>query len=233
MVNGNIELRVLPVFLALLICGCGAPFKKFRRFDKRRDRIQTIALYPLHYSDDGEEERPFGMIFSENFFDSVQTMPVTRSVKFMEPDSTVSLLEAGGVAVTAFRADIVDGLSLPDYKVVRPGDLQVISKQVDALISCDLLDYKEGGVEEELGCACVTGLLHPLLFPGTLLSSGRNEVEMQIALFETTTGDTLWKCKPYARPPVGKTGEQRMELTQEIIRDFRECFPLSVSYKGN
>ena len=232
MVNRNIKLKVLAVFLVLLVSGCGAPFKKLPKYDETKDRIQTIALYPLHYSDDGEEERLFGMVFSEIFFESVETMPMIRSLGFIEEDSTVSLMKAKGITVTGERADVVEGSTFPIYKRLTPSDLQAISKEAEVLIFCDLLNYNEVGAGEELAQACASGLLSTCLTGGmvTTVASEENEVSMKITLFETTTGQPIWEYTPHFTASL--TGEQRTKFTEKIIAGFRKYFPLSVDFES-
>ena len=232
MVNRNVKLKVLIVSLVFLICGCGAPFKKFPGFDETQERIQTIALYPLHYTDDGEEERLFGMVFSEVFFESVEAMPMIRPLKFIEEDSTVSLIEAKGITITGVRTDIVEGSTFPIYKQLTPSDLQAVSKEAEVLILCNLLNYNEVGAGEELAQACATGLASACLTGGmvTTATSEQNEVSMKITLLETATGVPIWEYSPHFTASM--SGEQRAKFTQNITAGFRTDFPLSANFEG-
>lgn len=232
MVNRKIMPKILVISLALWICGCGAPFKKLPGYDETQDQIQTVALYPMSYSDDGQEQRMFGMVFSESFYGSVQNMPMTRPLQFIEPDSTVSLMEANGRIVSGERADIIVGSTFPIYKMLAPSDLQAISNEAQVLVFCDLLSYNEVGSGEELTQAITTGLATACLTGGMFMSacSEQNVVSMKITLFETATGQPLWEYEPYLTASL--TGEQRDNFTEKIIAGFRKYFPLSVDFKN-
>lgn len=232
MMNPRITFNVLIPCFFLLVGGCAAPFKMMPEYEKHQARLQRIALYPLHYSEDGKEERLFGMVFSDNFFRSVEAMPMIRPLKFIGPDSTVSLLEVKGISIAGHRGDIVEGTAFPIYKRLEPNDLQAISKDAHGLIFCDLLSYNEVGAGEELAQAIVTGVATTCLTGGLVTSaySESNTVRMNITLFETTTGRSIWEYTPYFTASL--TGEQRMRFTQNIVQGFLKYFPLSKGFQG-
>ena len=225
MIKLNIKLKLFVLPFILLVSGCAAPFKMMPEYYELHDRIQTIALYPLHYGEDGKEERLFGVIFCDNFFKSVEAMPMIRPLKFIGPDATISLLEEKGITITGHRGDIVKGATFPIYKQLTPGDLQAISKEVDGLIFCELVSYNEvsagGQMGQAVATACLTG--------GLVAVSEKNLVKMNVIFFETTTGTTIWEYTPRFQ---GGLGEQRMKFTDKIIQGFRKYFPLSKEFQG-
>jgi len=215
------------VLLLILLGGCAAPFKTMPRYYELQDRIQTIALYPLHYTKDGKNERLFGMVFSEAFFCSLKTMPTVRPLKFISPDSVVALLKEKGVEITVGRKEYViedTARVFPIYKTPTPEVLRVISKEVDGVIFCDLLSYHEKTLAELLVGGCMSA------FSGVPAGTyGESKIKMKITLLETMTGTPIWEYKAHFTG--GYSKQIRKIFTQRIIKRFQRYFPLSKKFR--
>jgi len=219
------------LFLLVLIGGCAAPFKLMPKYEEYKDKIQTIALYPLLYTKDGYEQRLFGMTFTNIFYSAIPEIAMVRPIKFIEPDSTVAIFRSNELEIVdSIRGGIVKGATFPVFKQLSQSDLQTISEEVDGLILCDLIDYNEVGAGEKFVQACGTALLTTCLTGGLVTASysENNMVDMKLTLFETTTGSPIWEYEPKFS---GGLGEQRMNYTNQIITGFRKYFPLSNEFK--
>ena len=96
--SGNyykIILSTLLFLLILIFCfNCAAPYRYQTTpfFEERIDNIKSIALYPLIFSDEGEESYRFGYIFNKEFLNSINTNSYIKPINFINPDSTVKYL---------------------------------------------------------------------------------------------------------------------------------------------
>ncbi|MBD3373621.1 hypothetical protein GF406_01180 [candidate division KSB1 bacterium] len=215
----------------LIIVGCAAPYKIMPPFEREERQLQTIALYPLHFSKDGKEERLFGLTFSDMFFDEVKGMNYTKPLQFILPDSTVSVFEKAGISVKSTVRGIVDksdvSTEYPVYKRLSSSEFKAISNQVDGVIFCDLTSYNEVGSGEQLGqavaTACLTG--------GMVSASEQNRVRMKISLFSTKIDSVLWEYKPHLTKSLSGRESTRSSFSTDITNGFRKYFPLSKEFQ--
>ncbi|MFC1475679.1 hypothetical protein ACFLQW_01600 [Candidatus Zixiibacteriota bacterium] len=239
------SLVCLVVYL-LLLAGCVSPYKMFPGTNEHLNRMQNIALSPVVFTHDGEDQRLFGLIFSENFYDSVAATPTNRPVEFFAPESTVTLLENAGRSVIQGR-EITDTLEINSLTVVRQvnwDDLQMITDDVDGFLVCDLLFYREtswgDGVADAVvdaglkACCNVFGAMFGLKTGGATENEETdeeetNEVRMMFTLYETKSGQPVWQY--LGQHSAGTPGEKRMKFTQNLIKNFRKFFPLSTGCK--
>ena len=241
--SGGMTCLLVCIFL---IAGCASPYKLFPEAYEHLNRMQNVAQYPLVFTHDGEEQRLVGLVFSENFDDSVAVMPTRRDIEFLAPESTVTLLENAGRSVIQGR-EITDTLKINSLTVVRPvnrDDLQMITDDVDGFLVCDLLFYREtswgDGVADAVveagmnACCNVFGSMFGLKTGGATESTETadekpNEVRMMFTLYETKSGKPVWQF--VGQHSAGTLGEKRMKFTKNLIKDFRKCFPLSTEFK--
>lgn len=224
--------KVVGIAVALLIIvGCAAPFKIMPAFEKEKGQIKTIALYPLHFSQDGKEQRIFGMTFSSIFPDRLKAINYTQPIQFIHPDSTVAMLEESGVIVknTVFGVLNKSDLSteFPVYRPLTFDDLKVISNRVDGVIYFDLKDYNEVGAGEELGQALATACLTM----GMASASENNRVSMSIALLSTKIDSVLWTYTPYFSKSMSGRESTRSGFSTDICNGFNKYFPLSAGFQ--
>ena len=240
----NIRLKVAVLAVAFLLGGCAGPYKLLPGYEEHLGRMESIALYPLIFTDDGQDERLFGLFFSDNFFDSVAVMTTSRAIEFFTPESTVTLLQHAGRSVIDGQ-EITDTVKITSLTVVRRvnwDDLRAISEDVDGVVVCDLLNYHEvswgdavGGAIVRAGVSVCCGILGSMLGmkqseESETSEKERNEVRMKFTMYETESGTPVWEY--VAQYSKGTPGEQRMEFTQKLLTDFRKCFPLSATFKG-
>lgn len=212
----------------LILAGCAAPFKTTPSFEKEKDQINSIALYPLHFSQDGKEQRLFGLTFSSLFYEGVRTSEFIRPIQIFMPDSTLIFFDQAGIEVKNTVRGIVDQADVateyPVYRKLTPTDLSAISENCDGLLFCDLINYNEVGAGEALAEAAASACLTM----GMASYSEQNYVNMKISLFSTKTDSLLWIYTPYLS---GGLGEQRTKFTDGIVNGFRKYLPLSTAFK--
>jgi hypothetical protein len=232
MIKNKFFLKLVGLIILLLILGCAAPYKLMPIYDQQESQLETIALYPLHYSQDGKEQRLFGLTFSQVFFNEVNTMSYKRPIQFILPDSTVSIFEEAGVSVKNTVRGIVDksdvSTEYPVYKTVSFSELESISDKVDGFIFCDLLSYNEVGAGEELGQALLTACLTL----GMVSYSENNVVKMRISLLSTKVDSVLWEYTPHFTKSLSGRENTRSGFTTDIVEGFRKYFPLSKEFQS-
>lgn len=224
--------RVLPFCLVFFV-GCVAPYKLMPEYEKQKDEIETIALYPLYYTDRGKEQHTFGAVFQQTFYDSVGALPLVKPVEFILPDSTISLLEAEGVSLIA-DTDTVEFSPdstgyFPIYKLPTEDVYSVISNQADGLLLCDLKLYNE----VTFGKAFAQGMATACLTLGMVTVMEKPIVQMDISLIETSTRKPLWLYTPEIEVSGARSLEgQRKSMAKNIIKGYRKYFPFSKSFQA-
>ena len=245
------------LIVILMMMGCAAPYKLMPEFENRKDQIRTIALYPLYFSDKGNEQYLFGNVFKESFYNAVKETPVIRPIDFIIPDSTVSQIEKKGVSIVTGQ----DSLAIESdsliyfhvYKQPTTNEIQQISEIADAMLYCDLKLYNEVEFAKQMTQAMVTACLTL----GTVSVFEKAVVHMDISLIETKTAKPIWTYTPRIEigtakwkffpkfslgsclfpiggifGPEGKSlEEQRNEMTEKIIKGFRKGFPFSKTFQ--
>lgn len=220
----------------LLLSSCATHYKIMPKYEECKDRIETIAIYPLYFSEEGEEQELFGVYFNENFCDSIKSIQTKTSLKFISSEETVSYFEKSGRKVVLKKKEIDydgDKKSITFYWHLTTSDIKSISKNTDGILFCDLLYYNEvspaGQMAQSVGTKLATGCL-----TGGMYSAGaseRNKLKMEITLFETTTGEALWKYT--ANFNRGLIIDARKKFTDEIIKELNEYFPYSKEFEGD
>lgn len=220
-------LLTIIVAIVLFISGCRSPYELMPNYEDHINRMTSIAIYPFYYSKHGNEELLFGTIFFERFVNDISYMFLIRPVNFVKPESTVTLLKNKGIAMPGTRGGGItpSPISPTLIRSISPKDIRSLTKDVDGVIFCDLKNYNEVSVGEEIGqliaTTCLTG--------GRFSYSEDNSVKMEIILYETKMGTQVWKYTPSFSSSL--SGEQRKEFTQKIINGYILYFPLSKQFK--
>lgn len=218
-------LLTIIVAIVLFISGCRSPYELMPNYEAHINRMKSIAIYPLHYSKHGNEEMLFGTIFFERFVNDINYLSLIKPINFISPDSTILLFKDKNINFPDTRGGAITPSVVPKSRAISSRDLSTISKEVDGVIFCDLKSYNEVSVGEEMGQAIATTCL-----TGGLISySEVNQVQMEIILYDTKTGISIWKYTPNFSASL--SGEQRKEFTHKIINGFKDYFPLLTHFK--
>ncbi len=218
------------VCLFLSCIGC-ATFTLMPEYYNTKDNIETIAIYPLYFSETGPERYLFEDLFSKSFIDSIASMSLMRPINFILPDSTLSILRSAGISCIASIDTIeIASDSFGEYPVYKPLDesmLNLLFEKADGVIFCDLILYNEVGLGKAMG----QGMLTAVLTLGLVGVMEKNIVEMKISLIESTTGNPIWIYTPEISPGGGgKSEDYRGRMVRQLIKGFRKSFPFSQSF---
>ncbi|MFW6131068.1 MAG: hypothetical protein ACOC5F_00535 [Candidatus Aminicenantaceae bacterium] len=221
----------LVIFPILLLTSCAPPVEIMPQYYEYESHIEVIALYPLIYIQDGPENREFGRVFTEIFYNEVNASSYIRPLNFVMPESTVGIFENVGVPVEDEVYGIFDRAdrttSFPVYKNLNAYDFMAVSDMVDAVFVCELERYNEVSAGEELGQAFLTACLTA----GMMSASEDNFVKMRIYLFSTMDGTCLWEYDPYFSRALSEREKTREKFSFNIVDGFRMYFPLSREYE--
>jgi len=229
------QLKILLVFGILLFYSCGAHYKLMPKYDTYKDQIQTIAIYPLYYTDNGKEPYLFGAVFSDMFDGSIKSIQMNRPIEFTYADETISFFAQKGVNI--IKNTKVINIDDEQREIIlcrrlNSKDAKLISDKADGIIFCDLLYYNEVSVGGEIGQKLATGLATGCLTGGmaTTTVSEQNELRMEFSFLETRSGETLWEYTPHFVKSY--MDEPRMQFTLRIIDEFQKYFPFSEDFEG-
>jgi hypothetical protein len=106
-----------------------------------------------------------------------------------------------------------------------------VSKEFSAIIVPSLVHYNEVDAGEKLTQEALTTCLAMIFLPFgavTASYSEDNELQLDLSLLDTSTGDLLWT---YTANYTGGLGEQRAAYTKKMVGAFAKYFPLSAAFK--
>ncbi len=201
------KLKRLFLFVCiLLLSNCATDYELMPKYEEYKDQIETIALFQMHLRLDVKMQRIFRNAFSGYFFSFLKVIPMKRPIEFIQMDKSLEYLYANN-------------------------NIFSNSKKVDAVIICNLTHYNEVSPDVALAQKIGTGIATRLLTGGMFgaSTSEKNELQMQITLYNAATKDKLWVydvdfSERYLNDP-------RREFTKRVIEKFIKYFPYSKNFE--